>query len=150
LIFKNSSSSYYFFIDKYWKIYYYILSNTKYIAIGCDWLNEVGKQLKKGIIEILILKLISEEKMYGYQLIHELDVRSNGIFKMKEGTLYPVLYRLEDNKMIESIWEQDTEKRGVPRKYYRITEEGLSGLTSMRLEFNTLISAVKAVLREEF
>lgn len=111
-------------------------------------MNEVSKQLKKGIIEILILKLLSEEKMYGYQLIQELDLRSDGVFKMKEGTLYPVLYRLEDSKLIESCWEQDTEKRGVPRKYYKITEEGLSGFRNMKQEFEILISAVKSVLRE--
>jgi DNA-binding PadR family transcriptional regulator len=116
--------------------------------MGCDWLNEVSKQLKKGIIEILILKLLSEERMYGYQLIQELDKRSNGIFKMKEGTLYPVLYRLEDSGMIESFWEQDTERRSVPRKYYKITEEGLLGLRNMRIELDTLITAIKSVFKE--
>lgn len=116
--------------------------------MGSDLLNEVSKQLKKGIIEILILKLLSEENMYGYQLIHELDERSSGIFKMKEGTLYPILYRLEDDKMIESFWENDAEKRSVPRKYYKITNEGLLGLNNMKLELNTMISAIKAVLKE--
>ena len=69
-------------------------------------MTEVSRQLKKGVIEILILSLLSEDKMYGYQLIQELDTRSNGVFKMKEGTLYPVLYRLEDSGYIESSWEK--------------------------------------------
>lgn len=111
-------------------------------------MNEVGKQLKKGVIEILILELLSEEKMYGYQLIQELDIKSSSVFKMKEGTLYPVLYRLEDSKYIESCWEQDTEKRGVPRKYYRITASGQNALSSMKQELNTLFIAIKSILKE--
>lgn len=111
-------------------------------------MNEVGKQLKKGVIEILILELLSESKMYGYQLIQELDGRSDGVFKMKEGTLYPVLYRLEDSRYIESCWEQETEKRGVPRKYYRITADGISALIGMKRELDTLFTAIKSILKE--
>ncbi len=107
---------------------------------------EVGKQLKKGVIEILILSLLSDEKMYGYQLIQELDGRSSGVFKMKEGTLYPVLYRLEDSKFIESYWEQDNDRRSVPRKYYRITEDGLYALSNMKQELDTLFYAIKSIL----
>lgn len=110
-------------------------------------MNEVGKQLKKGVIEILILELLSGEKMYGYQLIQELDTRSGGVFRMREGTLYPVLYRLEDNKYIESFWEQESERRSVPRKYYRITPEGLAALQGMKAELDTLFTAVRAILK---
>lgn len=107
---------------------------------------EVGKQLKKGVIEILILSLLRSETMYGYQLIQELDIRSSGVFKMKEGTLYPVLYRLEDNKYIESYWEQDNDRRSVPRKYYRITADGLNALQNMKQELDTLFFAIKSIL----
>lgn len=108
---------------------------------------EVGKQLKKGVIEILILSLLSNEKMYGYQLIQELDTRSSGVFRLKEGTLYPVLYRLEDSKFIESCWEQDNDRRSVPRKYYRITPEGLDALQNMKQELETLFYAIKSILQ---
>jgi len=111
------------------------------------YLTEVSKQLKKGVIEILILSLLREEKMYGYQLIQELDARSCGVFKMKEGTLYPVLYRLEDSKYIDSCWEQDHERRSVPRKYYMITDEGIKSLENMKQELETLIYAIRLVLR---
>lgn len=109
-------------------------------------MSEVSKQLKKGVIEILILGLLSEERMYGYQLIQELDARSNGIFKMKEGTLYPVLYRLEDSGYIESFWEQEPDRRSVPRKYYMITDEGAKALENMKQELETLIYAVRLIL----
>lgn len=84
--------------------------------------------------------------MYGYQLIQELDSRSSGVFKMKEGTLYPVLYRLEDSKFIESYWEQDNDRRSVPRKYYRITGDGLDALSNMKQELETLFYAIKSIL----
>ncbi len=108
---------------------------------------EIGKQLKKGVIEILVLKLLSTENMYGYQIIQALDNRSNGIFKMKEGTLYPILYRLEDEAFIESYWEQSLDKRGVPRKYYKITAKGLKGLDEMSQTWEAFNHSVNSILR---
>jgi PadR family transcriptional regulator, regulatory protein PadR len=111
--------------------------------------NEAGKQLKKGVIEILILKLLSIKNLYGYQLIQDLDEKSKGVFRMKEGTLYPVLYRLEDSKFIESYWEQESEKRGVPRKYYRITPAGKAELEDMKKELDAFITAIRSIMDEE-
>ncbi|HEX3027747.1 MAG TPA: PadR family transcriptional regulator [Clostridia bacterium] len=111
-------------------------------------MSEIDKQLKKGVIEILILKLLSLDNMYGYQLIQELDTRSQGIFKMKEGTLYPILYRLEDNNLIESYWEQDNEKRSVPRKYYKITEVGLVEFQNMKSDLTKMFTSIKSILQE--
>ena len=119
-------------------------------------MTEISKQLKKGVIEILILKLLSRENRYGYQLLQDLDTKSGGVFKMKEGTLYPVLYRLEDSREIESYWEQEPritapeEKRGIPRKYYRITDKGRTDLVKMIEDLNTLVKSINSVLEEEF
>lgn len=109
-------------------------------------LDTVSKQLKKGVIEVLILKLLSNSNMYGYQIIQELDEKSSGVFKMKEGTLYPILYRLEDGNLIESYWEQEQEKRRVPRKYYRITNTGSAELKNMQNELITLIKSINSIL----
>ncbi|SHI96876.1 PadR family transcriptional regulator, regulatory protein PadR [Clostridium amylolyticum] len=86
---------------------------------------ELDNQLKKGTLSIIILKLISERDMYGYEIIQLLDEMSEGYYKMKEGTLYPVLYRLEDNGFIESYSVVSKEERKVPRKYYKITKKGI-------------------------
>ena len=111
---------------------------------------EVNKQLKKGVIEVLILKLLGNQDMYGYQLIQELDTKSHGLFRMKEGTLYPILYRLEDNRFIESYWEKDSsEKRSVPRKYYRITDSGRMELENMEKELKALIDTIKSIMKWE-
>ncbi len=110
-------------------------------------------QLKKGIIEILILKLLSREKMYGYQLLQELDKRSEGVFKMKEGTLYPVLYRLEDDGFISSLWEEpdrsSPEKRPMPRKYYQISASGKKELGNLISDLKTLTKAISLILKED-
>jgi PadR family transcriptional regulator, regulatory protein PadR len=110
-------------------------------------------QLKKGVIEILIMKLLSQEKMYGYQLLQELDKKSEGVFKMKEGTLYPVLYRLEDNGFISSIWEEpdrsSPDKRPMPRKYYQITTDGRKELNNLISDLKTLTKAISIILEED-
>lgn len=79
--------------------------------------------MKKGILEILVLKLLDEEEKYGYQLISELKKRSENLFSLKEGTLYPILYRLEDDGLVTSKWSVP-DGREVSKKYYQITEEG--------------------------
>ena len=61
-----------------------------------------AQQLKKGVLEMLVLKLICEKPTYGYELLSELKTSSQGRFCLKEGTLYPILYRLEDDGMIRS------------------------------------------------
>lgn len=106
----------------------------------------ISKQLKKGVIDILILQLLSIENMYGYQLIQELDNKSNGVFLMKEGTLYPVVYRLEDAGLIESYWDNEDLKRRVPRKYYKIKEQGLLELENMKEELFVLYKAIKSIM----
>ena len=77
---------------------------------------------KKATIELLLLKLLSEQDMYGYQLSQELKKRSN--HTILEGSMYPILYRLSDDKMI-SFHEEKTGKRQT-RIYYHLEESGFS------------------------
>lgn len=85
---------------------------------------ELDNQLKKGILSIIVLNLISSRDMYGYEIIQELDALSDGYYRLKEGTLYPVLYRLEDSGYIENYRIFQEDERKVPRKYYKITLKG--------------------------
>ncbi len=82
-----------------------------------------SQQLKKGVLEMLVLQLICDQPTYGYQLLLQLKARSNGLFSLKEGTLYPILYRLEDEKLIAAKWSQG-EGRTAPKKIYEATEQG--------------------------
>ncbi len=79
-------------------------------------------QMRKGSTEILILSLLVEEPMYGYQLSQELKRRSGGYFAMKEGLLYPTLHRMTQDELVTSEWRPAGVARR--RKYYAITDKG--------------------------
>ena len=112
--------------------------------------NKGGYILDKKLIalnsSLLILQLISEKEQYGYQLIKELETRSNHTFSLKEGTLYPILHSLETQGAIESFQMQaDT---GKIRKYYRITKQGKKLFEEKKVEWELYQNAVNSVLRE--
>ncbi len=81
------------------------------------------QQLKKGVLEMLALDLICSQPTYGYELLNRLQECSDGMFLLKEGTLYPILYRLEDEGLIKSKWSQGS-GRNAPKKIYEATEKG--------------------------
>lgn len=104
-------------------------------------------QLKKGVFEILVLHLLSKEEKYGYQIIRELITKSDGIFTMKEGTLYPILYRMEDDGLVLSRWSVPLGKE-VSRKYYSITDEGRTTLEELKTLWTGFSDKVIEILNE--
>ena len=102
------------------------------------------QQMKKGVLEMLVLKLLAQEEKYGYQLNSELKEESEQMFMLKEGTLYPILYRLEDEKLVTSHWSEAKGKE-VSRKYYTITEKGkeaLAELTTLWERFSGCVNQI--------
>ena len=81
------------------------------------------QQLKKGVLEMLVLNTICKKTTYGYELMADLKTKSKELFVLKEGTLYPILYRLEDEGMIESTWSHGAGKI-APKKMYSATAKG--------------------------
>ena len=105
---------------------------------------EFSQDLVKGTVGPVILKLLSGQEMYGYEIIKAVALRTNGVFDWKEGTLYPWLHRLEGEGLIESRWvAADT---GRQRKYYRITRRGTAALKAHAEEWATFSSTVNALL----
>ena len=94
--------------------------------------DKFSQQLKKGVLEMLVLEAVCTGPTYGYELLSRLKEHSAGQFALKEGTLYPILYRLEDNGFIASSWVQG-EGRTAPKKMYAATARGLTENTR-RLE----------------
>lgn len=95
-------------------------------------------------IALLVLSLVSEEPLYGYRIIKELDARSNSYFQMKEGSLYPVLHQLEKDGLVKTEWRQ---QEGKPnRRYYTITAKGSKALAQARGEYEAHSNAMKLVL----
>ena len=105
-----------------------------------------ARELRRGTLELLLLRLLEEGQKYGYRLVTELADRSRGLLEVKEGTLYPVLYRLEEQGLIEPTWKQ--RDRGVPRKYYRLTAEGGVRLAALVEEWRAFASVVEDVLSQ--
>jgi len=93
----------------------------------------------------LLLCLLEQQPMYGYQVIKELEARSQGYFKFKEGTLYPALHRLAKSGLITGSWQ--TLPNGRQRRYYNITEKGLAKLAQERTQWQDFLNAVKLILQ---
>ena len=106
----------------------------------------IDKSLVSGSMSMLILRLLSEKDMYGYEMIDSLRKRSENVFELKAGTLYPLLHSLEDKNLLIS-YEQ--EASGKVRKYYHITKEGEKLLKQKREEWNQYAKAVTNVLAFE-
>ncbi len=93
-------------------------------------MGDLQRELRRGTLEMLLLSLLAEAPTYGYELIQRLRERTDGSFEVREGTLYPVLYRLEDAGWIVPEWTSPDSPAGrggarnVPRKVYRLTAAG--------------------------
>ena len=102
-------------------------------------------QIRKGSTNTLILSLLSDEPMYGYQITQELQRRSEGYFQMKEGLLYPALHRMEQDGLLKSEWRRvDGSRR---RKYYFITEEGRKVLARSVAEWMTFTEKLMGMIK---
>jgi PadR family transcriptional regulator PadR len=104
----------------------------------------LGTQLKKGVLEICILAVISNGEIYGYDLIERIQESGLGI---SEGTLYPLLSRLrQEGLVVSTIKESDI---GPSRRYYTISDKGKDVLTSARVEYKSFIAIVNKLLLEK-
>jgi PadR family transcriptional regulator, regulatory protein PadR len=107
----------------------------------------IVRELKRGSLELVVLNLLSQGEAYGYEIVSRLTADSNGTLEVTDGTLYPVLYRLERAGFVTVRWE--TQDRGVPRKYYQLTEPGRSELAQLRREWTAFAAAMTRLLRHE-
>ena len=102
------------------------------------------KSILSGNTTMLVLKLLENRDMYGYQIIEELSQKSKELFQLKTGTLYPLLHGLENDGIVVSYDESaDT---GRIRKYYKITSKGKGLLAKKEQEWQEYTSAVGRVL----
>ena len=99
----------------------------------------------KGNIDSLLLSLIAQQPMYGYQIIKELENRSQGYFKFKEGTLYPALHRLEKKGLVEGTWQVLTGCR--QRRYYHITDKGRQVFADEMSQWRDFLTAMNLIIR---
>ncbi len=107
---------------------------------------QIRKQnsIKYGTIEMILLLLLQSGKMYGYQITQELSELSDGGYELKETTMYPTLYRLNENKYIDCEKVKVGERRF--RVYYSITDAGRTRLKELLDEYNSTIAAIQKVI----
>lgn len=103
----------------------------------------IDKSLVSGSTTMLLLKLLEEKDMYGYEMVEILRERSQNVFELKAGTLYPLLHSLEDKGLL-SVYEKPV--GGKVRKYYSITRRGRRVFDEKKNEWETYTKAVADVL----
>ncbi len=103
----------------------------------------MAREQEPGGMDLLILHLLAERDMYGYEMVTELASRSSEVFQMKEGTLYPLLHRLEKEGSVSAYEEK---KEGRVRRYYRLTRKGGEKLRERTEAWERYAGAVNAVL----
>src|SRR4249919_586407 len=99
----------------------------------------IERELKRGSLELIVLHLLESGEAYGYEIVTKVTTRSNGALGVTDGTLYPVLYRLERAGFVAVRWE--TPERGVPRNYYQLTAEGRRELSRLKHDWNAFAGA---------
>ena len=103
------------------------------------------RDLIKGSSNSLLLSLLAQQPMYGYQIVKVLEAKSQGYFKFKEGTLYPALHRLEKSGLITGKWQ--LLPNGRQRRYYYITPKGEAKLALEKTQWQDFLTAVKLILQ---
>ena len=107
---------------------------------------KVNKELSKGSHELILLKLLSRKDMYGYQLIQEMALLSEDVFRMSQGSLYPFLHTLEDRGFIDSYAQMEN---GRERRYYHLTEAGRKALDDKEAQWLVYVKAMGRILKGE-
>ena len=107
-------------------------------------MKKADKNLLSGSTTLLVLSLLSAGDKYGYEMIAELEAKSDHTFTLKEGTLYPILHTLERDGAVKS-YEKEA-PTGRVRKYYHITKKGLKRLEEKREEWRFFTEKVNGVV----
>ncbi len=103
------------------------------------------QQLRKGSTPLLILSVLSSGRMYGYQIMRELENRSGGYFAMTAALLYPALHQLEEDGLVVSEWEEAQGKRR--RRYYTITTAGRQALAKRQSDWEVFFQSLAKTLQ---
>ncbi len=107
-------------------------------------MKRLKKQTLDGKIETLLLAILQSGPSYGYAIVKELNNRAEGILELGEGTIYPVLHRLEERELVSAEWSEAENSR--PRKYYRLTVKGKKALVNNRMQWEMLSQVMAKVL----
>ena len=105
---------------------------------------QLERELLKGVLPLAVLRLLRRRPMYGYELVNEMSKRSDGVLKLGQSTLYPLLYNLEAQGLVESDWQSS--ENGRKRKYYKPTDKGIKRLERDLTQWEALVRGMHALV----
>jgi len=104
---------------------------------------KLDREMMRGAGPTAVLQLLSDGEMYGYEIVEALPLRSNGVFKLGQSTLYPMLYNLEAKGLVVS--KQKAGPNGRKRRYYRLTSKGTKRLAKDREQWVAMVKGMGAL-----
>ena len=107
-------------------------------------MKSLRKQTLDGNVETMLLAVLEAGASYGYAIVKELNKKAEGILRLGEGTVYPVLHRLEEKRLVSANWR--TAENGRQRKYYRLTNKGRKALAGNRQQWHLLSVVMQKVV----
>jgi DNA-binding PadR family transcriptional regulator len=110
-------------------------------------MKEITGDKLRGHLETLILATLEPSEAHGLEILRRLEIRGCGLLRLKEGSLYPALYRLEAAGEITAVWEAEPHgRRGARRRIYRLTAKGGRKLKQGRGEWQTFVETLGGIL----
>src|SRR5437588_640986 len=110
-------------------------------------MQEISGDLLRGHLEKLVLSVLDQGDAHGLEILRRLDLAGCGALKLKEGSLYPALYRLENAGLVAAEWEEETKgRRGARRRIYHLTKAGTKALAKGREEWTQFVQVVGGIL----
>jgi len=108
---------------------------------------KLEREMLRGVGVLVVLKLLSRRAMYGYELVQSVSAESEGVLAMGQSTLYPLLYNLESQGLIEAEWRDGTGAR--QRKYYQLTDRGQKRLVRDEAQWGMLVRGLRGLLNAD-
>ena len=110
-------------------------------------MERINGDLLRGHLQTLILSALRKGDAHGFELLKRLEQAGSGALELKEGSLYPALYKMEEAGLVKGAWENsDSARRGPRRRIYRITSKGGKRLLEARGEFEQFVSVIGGIL----
>jgi PadR family transcriptional regulator PadR len=110
-------------------------------------MQDISGDMLRGHLETLILSMLDQGQAHGLEIIRRLHESGCGALHLKEGSLYPALYRLENAGLVEATWEEETKgRRGARRRFYRLTAKGTKALDKGRKVWEHFVKVIGGIL----
>jgi PadR family transcriptional regulator, regulatory protein PadR len=110
-------------------------------------MSAINGDMLRGHLETMVLSALDRGEAHGLEILHRLEAAGSGLLRMKEGSLYPALYRLEASGQIKAVWEPKPHaRRGARRRIYSLTPKGKRELAKSRTEWVSFVQVVGAIV----